>query len=306
MLNATEIKQQVSLSGLLSNLGYEPAKKSGKELFYRSMLRDTDLNPSFCVNEELGVWFDHGMGKGGNVVDFGIAFWKQLSFPEVLEKISISAALKPDGNIVDFSPENYRRRRAIKLPHYKIEDTRELGNNSAITNYLNSRGIYGLGKGLLKELYYYVEDEKKTKKHFFAAGWPNENGGWDVRNLYFKGCLGPKGMTQVEGNPERIIVFEGMMNYLSWKFEHEDENPTALIMNSIAFLSAATKRCKGFSEVVIFFDHDDAGEKATAQILADIPQATDGSIAYTGYNDYNDKLVAEIDNLCQRTSGFRR
>src|ERR1022692_1531044 len=86
-INASDVKAQVSLSDLLARLGFQPLRKSGKELLYLSMLRDSDTKPSFAVNEQLGVWYDHGIGKGGNIIDFGLAFWKNLSFQEVLEKI---------------------------------------------------------------------------------------------------------------------------------------------------------------------------------------------------------------------------
>jgi len=190
-LNAAEVRDLVSLAGLLTRLGHHPLRKSGKEQQYISMLRDSDTNPSFSVDDGLGVWYDHGAGKGGNIIDFGLAYWPNLSFKEVLEKI-VEVSETP---IIAQPAENLRKRRhALKVPHYHIEDIKELGNNPAITEYLKQRGVWETAQGRLKEIYYYVEDEKKLRKHFFAAGWQNEIGGWEVRNKYFKGCLGHKGM----------------------------------------------------------------------------------------------------------------
>src|SRR5690606_21502800 len=90
-LNASHIREQVSITAMLARLGHSPAYKSGKELFYHSMLRE-EKTPSFCVNEELDIWYDHGGAnlsgiKGGNVIDLGLAYWHPLSFAEVLQKI---------------------------------------------------------------------------------------------------------------------------------------------------------------------------------------------------------------------------
>lgn len=300
-INANEIKEQVSLSDFLGRLGHRPSKKSGKELFYLSMLRDTDTSPSFCVNEDLGVWYDHGIGKGGNIIDFALFYWKHLSFKEVLAKIAdlykfeVSSSESLSG-----SEKKSRKRIARKLPHYKIEEVKKLGNNDAITNYLKSRGIWNVANDKLRELYYFVEDEKKVRKHFFSAGWQNENGGWEVRNKYFKGCLGPKGMSSIQGN-ESVAVFEGYLNFLSWLFENRDSNASILVLNSLSFLSAAIKRASNFQTVNLYFDNDDSGQRAKAEFLEAVPRAIDSSDAYTNYNDYNDKLMAEIDALCRKT-----
>src|SRR3546814_1350866 len=81
------INREVSLVDLLSRLGHEPARRSRKELIYLSMLRDNDTSPSLSVNDQLGVWYDHGLGKGGSVIDFGLSYWNTTSVKEVAERI---------------------------------------------------------------------------------------------------------------------------------------------------------------------------------------------------------------------------
>jgi DNA primase len=196
-INSKDIREQVSLVDLLSRLGFNPVIPSAKEKMYISMIRDSDTRPSFSVNDKLSVWYDHGIGKGGNVIDFGLAYWPKLSFPEVLEKISEICALPlplPSGN------NKVQRRRVVKIPHYEIEYIKELGTNPVITEYLQSRKVFEQASDYLKEIYYYVEDHKKLRKHFFAAGWQNELGSWEVRNKYFKGCLGHKAITFIQSN----------------------------------------------------------------------------------------------------------
>ncbi|RKR80598.1 Toprim domain-containing protein [Mucilaginibacter gracilis] len=292
-LNASEIREQVSLVGLLTRLGYYPVRASGKEQLYISMLRDSDTNPSLAVNDDLGVWYDHGLGKGGNVIDFSLAYWPNLPFKEVLEKIVAVSNLPLTSQKPDAEP-NTRRRHALKVPHYQIEDIKELGNNPAITAYLQQRGVWEAAEGRLKEIYYYVEDEKKQRKQFFAAGWQNEVQGWEVRNKYFKGCLGHKGLTLIPGENDRLAVFEGYINYLSWLTLNPEADSNVLVLNSLALLQAGIKKASDFNEIDLYLDRDKSGEQASLEFIKALPTAIDRSATYQGYGDYNDYLRASI------------
>jgi hypothetical protein len=301
-MNATKIKEQVSLVDLLSKLGYQPVPRGGNELYYFSMIRDTEKTPSFSVNDKLGVWFDHGIGKGGNVIDFGLAYWKNLSFQEVLEKIQQVCDSRISNNNTTYVRS---RRHAVKLPYYKITEVKELGNNPAITEYLAERNVLKISEGRLKEVYYYCEDEKKNRKHFFAAGWQNETGSWEVRNKYFKGCVGNKGITLINSASLSLSVFEGYFNYLSWL----SENPCALeqavlVLNSRSFLEMACQIAKGYKVVDIFFDRDKTGFEATALFKQAIPQATDQSFIYENYNDYNEWIMETNNSKKKRPDIF--
>lgn len=300
--NAREIKEQVSPVDFLARLGHHPAYRSGKELFYLSMLRD-EKTASFCVDEMLGVWYDHGGSnrsgiKGGNVIDLALAYWYPLSFREALEKISQVCSVEPE-KAQSFPSENYRPRKANKIPHYRISEIKELGNNASITSYLQMRGIWPVAHDLVKEIYYYVENEKKNRNHFFSAGWMNENGGWEVNNPYFKGCLGAKGMTIVPGDPHRLTVFESLTDYLSWKYEQEDHSQTVFVLNGVTFVEAAIKRAASYGDITVYFDNDKAGIEATQTFLQAFPYAEDGAHLYQGHKDYNKHLMTELDALCR-------
>lgn len=306
-LSANEIREQVSIVDLLARMGYTPAYKSGKELFYLSMLRE-EKTASLCVNEHLGVWYDHGGPnhsgiKGGNLIDLGLAYWYPSSFPDVLEKIKDLCQVETSGlsSNVGFERKN-RPRMAVKLPHYKIEGVKPLGSNPAIAGYLKYRGVWDSAVDHLKEVYYYVEDEKKKRKQFFAAGWQNENGGWEVRNKYFKGCLGSKGMSFVKGRDNKLAMFEGYLDFLSWKIEQPLEEPSILILNSLSFTSAAIERARSFKVVDIFFDHDVTGRESTEFLRTALPQSNDRSDSYKGYKDYNEKLMAEQAEIARLKS----
>jgi hypothetical protein len=290
-----KLRDRISLVDFLSRLGFEPSRRSGKELMYISMLRLPESTPSFCVNEELGVWYDHGTGRGGTVIDFGKAYWEGLSFQEVLVNIHQNAGLEP--GFIANSPMLERNPRIPvreKKANYGVLQVKDLGNNPAITAYLQHRNIWKVAQGRLQEIYYYVEDESHKRKQFFAAGWQNEKGGWEVRSPYFKGCLGKKAMSFIDNKSGKYLaVFEGYINYLSWLAEHPEIRQDVLVLNTLSFLDPAIERCSSFEKVNVFFDHDNSGRSATTKLLALVSQASDRSDIYSRHNDYNDKLMAE-------------
>jgi len=59
-IDLQKLRDSISLVDFLSRLGYEPTRRSGKELMYISMLRMPESTPSFCVNDALGVWYGSG------------------------------------------------------------------------------------------------------------------------------------------------------------------------------------------------------------------------------------------------------
>jgi len=179
-IKARDVKDNISIVDLLAGLGYEPVKKLRKEHIYLSMLRDSDTTPSFSVDDKQGTWYDHGEGKGGNIIDFGLLYWKGSTFQDVLEKI---VAIKNSSHRLPIqSPLARPKTKIPDEPNYRIVKVQSLGLNNIITGYLQSRGVWQPAQGLLKEIYYYVEDEQRNRKNFFAAGWQNENGSWEIRS----------------------------------------------------------------------------------------------------------------------------
>ena len=293
-LKAKDIKENYSLANLLLHLGYGAGKRIGKELAYSSMLNDADTTPSFFVNDRKGTWYDFSEGKGGNIIDFGQAYWPGISFPEVLEKIVSTCSAAVPGITGTL---NYRREsRQDQQSNYAILDIKDLGSNAAILNYLESRGVASVADGRLKEIYYYVEDEDKKKNKFFGAGWQNEQGAWEIRSLIFKGCLGHKAISFIPNSEKRLSVFEGFFNYLSWLTANKFAPDSVLVLNSISLLQAGIGKAQDFPDISLYFDNDPSGRQATLDFQAAIPWSVDRSGIYKDYNDYNDLIVAGRTN----------
>jgi hypothetical protein len=70
----------------LRRLGYRPRIIRGNEHWFLSLLRE-EQTPSFKVNHQFNIWYDHGISKGGNLVDFGFLYHK-CSVPGLLQKFA--------------------------------------------------------------------------------------------------------------------------------------------------------------------------------------------------------------------------
>src|SRR5450432_3401249 len=77
---------QMDLVDYLSTLGYNPAKIKGQDYWYLSPFRQEDT-PSFKVHRFKNVWFDHGSGKGGSLIDFGLQYFN-CQIPDLLTRLS--------------------------------------------------------------------------------------------------------------------------------------------------------------------------------------------------------------------------
>ncbi len=75
----------IPIAEYLLREGLKPSKQrlGGKELWYCSPLRAGDSNPSFKVDTEYNIWYDHGLAAGGNILDLVCAL-QNATFKEAL------------------------------------------------------------------------------------------------------------------------------------------------------------------------------------------------------------------------------
>ena len=137
----------------------------------------------------------------------------------------------------------------------------------ALIRYLEQRGIpLPLAR---KHLCQVRVEIRTTGKSFFALGFRNEEGGHELRNPFFKGSLKPKTITFIRGEhpkPERIHLFEGVMDYLSaWQNSEIFLDGDSIVLNSIACLSKAFPyiRNYGYRYACTWLDNDRAGVDAS-------------------------------------------
>jgi hypothetical protein len=137
-----------------------------------------------------------------------------------------------------------------------------------------------------------------NSKPYFAIGFKNISNGIEIRNPYFKGCMGTKDISfirQKEGN-NRCKLFEGFMDFLSYltlcregKLEF-DPDADFIVLNSVGLLRRALLWLNIYQEIDCYLDNDDAG-RHTVQMLMEVHNGTrDKSHLYTDYKDLNDYL----------------
>jgi hypothetical protein len=71
------------------------------------------------------------------------------------------------------------------------------------------------------------------------------------------------------------------------------------VLNTLALLRNGIDKAKAFSSIDIYFDRDQPGLTATKDFMKALPYASDRSAAYQGYNDYNDKVKAGMEQAAK-------
>ena len=138
--------------------------------------------------------------------------------------------------------------------------------------------------------------------NYFAIGFKNKSGGYEVRNKFFKGRMSPKDITHIrqQGEPRYACsVFEGMMDYLSFLSLCMEKFPACpsldaqdcVILNSTGNVTKAIDALHGYERISCLLDNDESGRKATLAIETALGyRVRDASHLYSEYKDLNDYL----------------
>ena len=73
--------RQIPLADFLARLGHEPLRMRGNEWWYAAPYR-TERTPSFRVNVDKQLWYDFGLGKGGDIFTLAGEFVRSSDFME--------------------------------------------------------------------------------------------------------------------------------------------------------------------------------------------------------------------------------
>jgi hypothetical protein len=305
-LTYTEAKQH-DLVDYLRSLGYLPTKINRSDFWYLSPLRD-EKTPSFKVNRNLNVWYDHGLGKGGNLIDFGTEYFK-CSPNEFVHRLSawttpILSFHQPrnaaDTQAVYTSPAGEKKDSTESK--IVIVDNRPLADKSLL-DYLQKRSIpLEVAGRFCREVDFLLYANKQT-----VIGFPNNAGGYELRSANFKGSSSPKAVTLLAEKPsDNLAVFEGFFNFLS--FVTINRNKAApllncLVLNSLAFFEKSRNLMEGYRQVHLLMDRDKAGVEAALKALewnrGQQDKYIDRSNFYSCYKDLNDWLKSNQPELKQ-------
>lgn len=295
-MNSYQAKR-IPLAEILGRLGKTPHQERRGELWYLSPFRD-ETEPSFKINQERNIWYDFGLGRGGNVIDF-VREYYHLSD-------NLTEILRHCETLVGSSALPRSAPKSAKPPAPANESTDALQvtalqplRNRALIGYLEKRGIpSGIALPWLKEMHYTREG-----KAYFALAFHNDSGGFELRNPYFKGVHGRKDITLLRCDEAKAetpaLVFEGFMDFLSHLVHsgRADPGATVIILNSVAMKNRAVKviRELGVKEIRLYLDRDESGQALTEAFTRELAEVTvrDSSGLYEGFKDYNAFLIGQ-------------
>lgn len=283
-MNLSQAKA-IDIVTYLSSLGFAPAKISGNNYWFRSPLRE-EKTASFKVDRKQNIWYDHGTGVGGTLIDFGIRY-HNCTIRELLQKLNGSLSFHPQ----NINKDNSTEQRLIILCDKVLESIE-------LMRYINQRRVATeVAQKYCREIRFQIRDKK-----YNAIGFANDAGGWELRNAWFKGSSAPKATTIINKGAEELFVFEGFFDFLSYQsltIAQQSKHPNFLILNSVSFFEKSRQWMEKHDRIRLFLDRDKAGLKLTEAALQWSKKYSDESTLYKGHKDFNE-WMQQIGKLQRR------
>ena len=278
-MNANQAKQ-IQIVNYLERLGYFPAYKSGHDYWYHSMLPGRkDNTPSFKVDINKNLWKDWGAPTktGGTLIDFG-TLYHQCSISDFLNILDNGSAFK-----IHQPSTSYEKNDKKEIVITRVKEL----DSFVLLRYAESRRIpQSILRQFCKEVQYQMNE-----KNYFAIGFKNDGGGYALRNQVIKAASKPNGPTFIDNNADKVAVFEGFFNFLSYKaitVNQEMKNENYLILNSTSFAEQCLSILQRHNEARLYLDNDKTGSLTTTFLHVNLPgKCTDERLLYKDYKDLN-------------------
>lgn len=238
------------------------------------------------MNVRKNVWHDFGTGKGGDIFTLAGELAGSTDFMEQARFITRAwGGLAPERKTVFLPKESGKEDPGKKEC---LTDIR-FGPlyNSVLLRYLEERGICSdVALPNCEEVRYSLHG-----KRYFAIGFRNVSGGYEVRNRFFKASLSPKDISLMDNGSDTCNLFEGFIDCLSWMQLELGCGDDYLVLNSVALLERSFPVLDRYERVNCYLDRDEAGRRtleALRKRYAD--KIVDCSSLYKGYKDLNEYL----------------
>ena len=301
-MKATEINR-FPIREYLAGLNIYPAKEHGYYGMYYSPFRE-DRDASMKVDYNKNLWIDYGAGEGGTLIDLVMRI-ENCSNGEamrILEKrLSGTLPFSFHGNSPNLNREQGKA--GEQSSDIRITEVIEL-YSSPLLDYLHRRGIDAdTAKQFCQEVHYSVGD-----RNYYAIGFRNDAGGYELRSEQFQGCIAPKDISHIKQAEKKdsCYVFEGFLDYLSFLILRNKYNPAMpntdqqdyIVLNSTSNTKRGIERLGSYEHIHCFLDNDDSGGRALRMIQEVYGlRVRDASRHYSEYKDLNDFLC---DKKCSK------
>ena len=261
------------------------------EVWFHAPYR-SDSTPSFCVNTEKNIFNDFGAGVGGDIFTLAGLMINSGDFMAQARYIG-----EVTNNPIERSePPRYEPEPA--LPQFTDVEVRPL-NHPALLWYLRERGISSdIASANCVEIHYRLHD-----KNYFAVGFPNEDGGYEIRNRFFKGSIPPKAVSLIRQGSATVNVYEGFVDFLSGLTLGYGRTEDNLVLNSVANKGKAYRHLDDYDLIKCWLDNDDAGKKCLKDLQKRYGERVkDFSVVFRPCKDVNEYLQQQLTNKQQTKS----
>ncbi|WP_289039203.1 toprim domain-containing protein [uncultured Zobellia sp.] len=277
-MNCTEAKK-IDIIMTLKKLGYCPIKETDREAWFLSPFRH-EAKPSLKVSKQKNVFYDFGIGLGGNLIDL---LSKLLgSVKEALNYLS------ENNTSFSFHQQPIITPKTTSAINVIEEKTIQ---HHALIDYLFDRKIsISIARSICKEVHFTLNDKK-----YFSIGLKNISKGWELRNKYFKSGSSPKDISLIQSGHNTLVVTEGMFDMLTLLSMDNSIRKKAdfLILNSCSFSEKLNEYAVKYDTINLYLDHDETGRAITEKFLTKELNYHDRSSFYQGYNDLNEWWVEQ-------------
>lgn len=275
------------IEDFLARLGHHPAMRKRNDLWYNAPYRE-EKTPSFKVNTDRNIWFDFGAGHGGDIFTLAGELIRSTDFLTQAKYISDTAG----EDFVPIPAPRPAKERAAESAFQEVEQKTLLYD--VLKDYLAKRGIPAdVAARHCRQISYRVHG-----KPYFAIGFQNVSGGWELRSKLFKGCIPPKDISLVSRQQtptEACDVFEGFFDFLSAATLGVANGNDALVLNSVGNLAKSFPYLDGYAKINCWLDNDGAGRKTFEALRARYKEKViDCSGVYAGSKDLNEHLQKKL------------
>ena len=291
---------------ILQQIGFEPIEVKPHRIKYQSPFNPSEKTPSFFLftnkkwnGEDKLKEFNFSCkstAQGGDIYKF-VQLYYNLNFSGSKRKLNelLGIDYQEPNRPTQTKPHSFSFNQELNRP--KTEETIKIVKsqplqNKALFDYINQRGISStIAKRYLGEVYYKIEN-----KSYFALSFLTDTGGREIRNKYFKGALGKKGISYLKPTPSnRLKLFEGFMDFLSYQeLTQESILSHFIILNSASLREQALRAITAnYEHIELYLDNDKAGDETTRFFINNLGESktNDKRRFYKEYKDVNEFLV---------------
>ncbi|WP_322969764.1 toprim domain-containing protein [Faecalibacter sp. LW9] len=285
-MNCKFLNDNIKITDYLAQKNKYPISVKRNIYWYLSPFR-FEKTSSFKVDNSKNLFYDFGEGFGGTLIDLIIKL-ENITVKEIISKYS-------NNNFSFQKLEINNSEDLIQSKRIQILERKPV-YSYVLKSYLRDRGIYS------NKAYQYVEEIKfKIEKcsEQFALGFQNIDGNYELRNKIFKGCSG-KNLSMIlnNENENRVFIFEGFFDFLSFMELNNYPNFNFIVMNSITNSDRLITHLNNvnYCEIHLYLDNDEAGDNCTNKLINQFTNSViDHRMEFKNQNDLNEFHISKLN-----------